>query len=163
MAALPIITGADNPILREKSAPVKHIDKKVRKLITDMMDTLASANGLGLAAPQVGVNLRIFIIRLNHGTKNELVVPMVNAKILDISDKMESGEEGCLSLPGKFYTVERAASLAIEYQNQHGKHHTLNLHGLNARIIQHEIDHLDGILMVDRMEKETFGGKSTPF
>lgn len=154
MATLPIITGADTPILRKKSEKVKRIDKKLKKLITDMIDTMLDADGLGIAAPQVGVNLRVFIVRLNSGTKNELIVPMINAEIVEMSEKMSEDEEGCLSLPKKFGTIKRAASLTLTYQNQHSEKHTLNLHDLNAREIQHEIDHLDGILIVDRLEAE---------
>ncbi|MEK9132463.1 MAG: peptide deformylase, partial [Patescibacteria group bacterium] len=133
---------------------VKRIDKKIKKLIMDMIDTMIAAEGLGIAASQVGINQRVFIVRLNSGTKNELIVPMINAEIIKMSEKMIEDEEGCLSLPKKFGTVKRAASLTLKYQNQHGETHTLNLHELNARTIQHEIDHLDGILIVDRLEAE---------
>ncbi|MBI2639078.1 peptide deformylase, partial [Candidatus Peregrinibacteria bacterium] len=100
MAMLPIVTGVENKILRAKSAPVKKIDRKLKKLIADMAETMQAVDGLGIAAPQVGVNLRIYIARLNFNTPNEMIVPMLNAEFLEKSDGMENNEEGCLSIPG---------------------------------------------------------------
>lgn len=154
MAILKIVTGADNKILRTKSALVKKIDKKAKKLISDMVETMLDCDGLGLAAPQVGVNERIFVARLNFQTKNETIVSMINARLSKVSEEKEDGEEGCLSLPKKFGIVRRAASLAVKYTDRRGKLNALNLTGLNARIMQHEMDHLDGILIVDKMERE---------
>lgn len=154
MTALKIITGADNETLRTKSKPVKRMDKKTKKLIANMAETLLEQKGLGLAAPQVGVNLRIFIARLNAETPNETVVTMINPELLVISKDTEDGEEGCLSLPNKFGIVRRAKSVTIQYSDQRGSANALNLNGLNARIMQHEIDHLEGILIVDKLQRE---------
>ena len=154
MAVLKIITGIDNKILRAKSAPVKKIDRAAKKLIADMIETMQSAEGLGIAAPQVGVNLRVFIARLNFDTANEIIVPMMNSEFLKMSEETEEGEEGCLSVPRKFGIVRRAKSVTIKYLDLRGQSQTLNLSDLNARIVQHETDHIDGILFVDKMVRE---------
>lgn len=154
MAVLPITKGIDNPILRTKSAPVKKIDRAVKKLIADMIETMQAAEGLGIAAPQVGVNLRIYIARLNFNTPHEVIVPMMNAEFLAKSAETEAEEEGCLSIPGKFGAVRRSVSVTVKYLDERGKPHTLALSGLNAKVMQHETDHLNGILIADKMESE---------
>lgn len=151
MAVLPIVTGTDNKILRTISSPVKKIDRKIKDLVADMTDTMMAVDGLGIAAPQVGVNLRIYIARLNFNTPHEMNVPMLNAEFLSIVDEMDEYEEGCLSIPKKFGLVKRANKVTIRYMDLKGKTHTLNLEGLNARIMQHETDHLNGILIADKM------------
>lgn len=153
MAVLEITKGIDNKILREQSAPVKKIDRKVKKLIADMTDTMLAVDGLGIAAPQVGVNLRIYIARLNFNTPNEIIAPMLNAEFLNMSEEKDDGEEGCLSIPGKFGLVRRSKSVTIRYMDEKGKIHTLKLNGLNARIMQHETDHLEGVLIADKIEQ----------
>lgn len=154
MAVLQIETGADNKILRTKSASAVKIDRKIKKLIADMIDTLNAAEGLGIAAPQVGVNLRIFIARSNFDTPQETIIPMISPEILEMSDETEAGEEGCLSVPGRFGIVIRSRELTVGFADLKGKKQVLQLSGLNARIIQHEMDHLDGKLFIDRMERE---------
>ncbi|MBI4994507.1 peptide deformylase [Candidatus Peregrinibacteria bacterium] len=154
MAVLKIITGVDNKILRTKSAPVKKIDRLAKKLVADMIEIIQSVDGLGIAAPQVGVNLRIFIARLNFNTANEIIVAMINPEFLKMSEETEEGEEGCLSVPGKFGIVRRAKSVTIKYLDLRGQLQILNLSDLNARIVQHETDHINGILFVDKMVRE---------
>lgn len=151
MSVLPITTGVTNPILRTVSQPVKKIDKKIKKLIVDMIDTMEDANGLGIAAPQVGINLQIYIARLNFDTPHEMIVPMINAQFLKISDEQDEHEEGCLSIPKKFGIVRRAVRVTIRYMNPKGSWVTLHLDGLNARIMQHEMDHLAATLIADKM------------
>lgn len=119
-----------------------------------MIETMQAVDGLGIAAPQVGVNLRIFIARLNFDTTNEIIVPMINSEFLKISEETEEGEEGCLSVPRKFGIVRRAKKVTIKYMDLRGQPQTLNLSDLNARIVQHETDHIDGILFVDKMVRE---------
>lgn len=153
MAVLDITKGVDNKILRAQSAPVKKIDRTVKKLIADMIETMRHADGLGIAAPQVGVNLRIYIARLNFNTPNEMVVPMLNAEFLEMSEGTDAAEEGCLSIPGKFGLVRRSKVVTIRYMDEKGKMHTLKLNGLNARIMQHETDHLNGVLIADKIEQ----------
>lgn len=154
MAVLSIVTGTDNKILRTKSSPVKKIDKKIKKLIADLIETMSGADGLGIAAPQVGVNVRIFIARLNYNTPNETMTPMINPEFLKMSDETGVYEEGCLSVPGRFGMVRRHTAVTIRFMDKRGKIQTLNLDGLNARITQHETDHINGILFVDKMERE---------
>ena len=154
MAVLKIITGVDNKGLRACSAPVKKIDRKVKRLVAEMIETMQAVEGLGIAASQVGENLRIFIARLNFDTANEIIVPMINSEFLKISDETEEGEEGCLSVPRVFGIVRRAKTVTIKYTDLRGQPQTLNLSDLNARIVQHETDHIDGILFVDKMVRE---------
>lgn len=153
MAVLPIVTGTDNKILRTVSLPVKKIDRKIKNLVADMTETMQSVDGLGIAAPQVGVNLRIYIARLNFNTPHEMNVPMINAEFLNMSDEIDEHEEGCLSIPKRFGLVQRAVRMTIRYMDLKGKTQTLNLDGLNARIMQHETDHLNGILIADKMKE----------
>lgn len=154
MAVLKIITGADNRILRAQSKPVKKFDKNIARLCAAMSETMRAVDGLGIAAPQVGENLRVFIARLNFNTPNETIIAMINPEFLKISKETEEGEEGCLSVPGRFGIVKRAREAVVEYSDVRGRKNTLKLEGLNARIIQHEIDHINGILFVDKMVRE---------
>lgn len=154
MAVLQLVTGIDSKILRAKSLEVKKIDKKVKKLIADMIDTVIDCDGLGIAAPQVGANVRIYIARLNFNTPSEMWVPMINVKFLSVGEETSEHEEGCLSIPGKFGVIRRATEVTIEYSDLKGQRRTLHLEGLNARIMQHETDHLDGVLIADKMVRE---------
>ena len=153
MAILPITTGIDHTILRTVSRPVKTIDRKIKKLVEDMIDTMADADGLGIAAPQVGVNLRIYIARLNYNSKNEMIVPMINAELLELSHETDDEEEGCLSIPKKFGVVNRSTSVTVRYRDLKNREVTLKLDGLNARIMQHEMDHLNATLIADKMKR----------
>lgn len=159
MSILPLTIGFDNKILRTVSSPVKKIDRTVKKLVKNMVDTMIACDGLGIAAPQVGVNLRIYIARLNFQTPHEMIVPMINAEFLKMANEKEEHEEGCLSLPKQFGIVRRATEVTIHYMDIKGKKITLHLTELNARIMQHETDHLNGILIADKMEKEVSAEK----
>ncbi len=156
MALLPITKGVDHEVLRTKSKLVKSIDKKIKKLVADMIETMFDAEGIGIAAPQVGVNLRIYIARLNVDTPHEVVVPMINPELSLYGDITED-EEGCLSLPKKFGIVPRHFEATITFTDLKNNRITLNLSGLNARIMQHEMDHLNAMLIADR-----FVGEATP-
>jgi peptide deformylase len=129
---------------RELSSPV------IQKLIDDMLATMPAANGVGLAAPQVNQSLRITVIAAD---KKPLIV--VNGNIIEATEEMEYGEEGCLSIPGVYGVVPRHARIRVTYLDRYGKKITLRTQGLLARVFQHEIDHLDGILFVDRTSKFT--------
>jgi peptide deformylase len=150
MAILPVEKGPKNKVLRTQSQPVQKVTKKIKKLIQDMEDTMFDLNGVGIAAPQVGVNLQLALARLNVDTDHETILVLINPKILNPSDDMVDMEEGCLSLPGKWGGVKRHASLTVAFQNEKGQKQTLVLHEFNARIIQHEVDHLNGGLFIDR-------------
>lgn len=151
---LPITSGADNPILRAISTPVKQVDKKLEKLIRDMRVTMDAEDGIGIAAPQVDVNLRLALARLNPGTAHETIITMINPEIISHAKTKEENEEGCLSLRKKWGSVPRYQSLTVQFYNKKMEKITLALTGLNARIIQHEIDHLDGKLFIDRVVGE---------
>lgn len=142
---LQIEKGANNKILREKSPAVEKTDSRILDLIKDMLETMERNNGAGLAAPQVGQNLRIFVIDKDL-TKKQV---FINPKIIKTSKKAETCEEGCLSFPGMFIKIPRAKSLKIKALDENGKEFKLKAKGLCARAIQHELEHLDGILLVD--------------
>lgn len=149
MSILEIQTGEDNEILRKKSTPVEKVDRIIKKLVKNMVQTMKKANGLGLAAPQVGINKRLFVTTLNQETENEMIIIMINPRLFDYSKEMETREEGCLSIPGVYKPVKRNKRVKVEYLDLKGRENVLELEGLNARVVQHETDHLDGILFID--------------
>lgn len=160
---LSLQTGTKNEILRTVSKPVKEITSDLKIFALDMAKTMDAENGVGLAAPQVGRNIRLIIVKLNPGEHNEIVFPMVNPDIVERSNETEDGEEGCLSLPGMWGKVNRSSRILVRYKNLKNQEQTLELEHFNARIIQHEIDHLDGVLFVDRafeIEEEKRAKKS---
>ena len=136
-------------VLRIKSIPTLITDE-VRDLVSNMKETMLAENGIGLSAPQVGVNLRVIVIQLMSAGK--LVGPvqeMINPVITNYSDDTMEYEEGCLSIPGEYIRIDRPRSIHVKFQTLSGKYKKWFLKGLEARIVQHEIDHLDGILMTD--------------
>jgi peptide deformylase len=151
MATLPLVTGPLNKILRTKSEPVKKFDKKLWKLLEDMKETMYKTNGVGLAAPQIGLNIRVAVCRFNHDTSHETVVEMINPVITAFSANKEDGEEGCLSIPGRFDQVRRHVWVTVKFQDRKGKEQILKMTGFNARIVQHEVDHLNAILYIDHI------------
>ena len=135
--------------LRIKSIPTLITDE-VRDLVSNMKETMLAENGIGLSAPQVGVNLRVIVIQLMSAGK--LVGPvqeMINPVITNYSDDSMEYEEGCLSIPGEYIRIDRPRSINVKFQTLSGKYKKWFLKGLEARIVQHEIDHLDGVLMTD--------------
>ncbi len=158
MAKLKIQTGENNAILRTECVPVVKFDKDLKKLVKDMKKTMLSAEGLGLAAPQVGVNMRVFVLILDYKGESERVIEMLNPVILSHSDEVEVAEEGCLSLPGLYGKVERFLSVVVEFSDVSGTRQVLEVFGLDAREVQHENDHLDGKLFVDRVKKREKSG-----
>lgn len=157
MTKLPIQTGENNPILLAKSKAVSSVERDIVRFIKDMRETLVSEGGLGLAAPQVGKNIRIIVVALQKGEeigKDSSFISMINPEIIFFSDEKCSGEEGCLSLPGEFFPVERAKSITVKFLSEKGEECLLSLDGINARIVQHEVDHLEGILITERVREE---------
>jgi len=148
--SLKIQTGTNNPILREVSKPATQITKKTLKLVKDMELALDLEKGVGLAAPQVGENVRLFLALLD----NKHLVAMINPEFLAHNQTLASAEEGCLSLPGEWGQVERFTEVTIRFLDAKGRENTLKLKGFNARIVQHEMDHLDGILFTDHVKQE---------
>lgn len=143
---LAITSGKDNPILRAPYKPVPAMTKKILKCLKDMEETMVAEEGVGIAAPQVGVNLAMAIMLLD-GKK---AVALINPKILAHSAAMNEGEEGCLSLRGEWGKVDRFDEVTVQFMDTKGQSITMKLNGFNARIAQHEIDHLNGTLFVDR-------------
>lgn len=144
IAILPIITGADTPVLRTKTKPVAKVTKELQKLLKDMEETTIAADGLGIAAPQIGQSIRACIVKLNGR-----LTPLVNPQITRRSPEMETAEEGCLSLPEVWVQVPRSTSIVVRYLDARGKEQERMLTDLDARIVQHEVDHLEGKLIVD--------------
>lgn len=144
MAVLPILT-QESPILRQRAKRVPRVDDGIRKLIDDMVETMIAAPGVGLAAPQVGVGWRVIVFK----TDQNLHI-LVNPEMVK-SEGEQTGLEGCLSVPGYVGEVTRAMRVVARGLNRHGKMVRVKGDGLLARAIQHEIDHLDGILFTDRL------------
>lgn len=144
--SMQVLKGAKNKTLRTVSKPVGAITAELRNFALDMIKTMDSENGVGIAAPQVGRNIRLVICKFNPGDKNEVLVPMVNPVIIQLSEETVWGEEGCLSLPDVWGMVERARDVIVKFKNLKGEELTFELSDFNARIIQHEINHLDGVL-----------------
>ena len=142
---------APHPSLRRKSRPVRPEDAAtLRALLPGMWEAMYRAPGIGLAAPQVGLDLRFALVDL---MENEVPAPitLINPEILRVSDQLAAREEGCLSLPGMYAEVVRPDSVRVRYQDLDGRRHELDATGLLATCLQHEIDHLDGILFVDHL------------
>ena len=148
MAIQPIRLFGD-PVLRTPAEPVKDFDKELRVLVKDLSETMLDAPGVGLAAPQIGVSLRVFTYCVD-----DFVGHLVNPT-LDLSDEEQDGDEGCLSVPGLTFPTRRALGAVAKGWNMHGEPVTIEGTELLARCVQHETDHLDGVLFVDRLDRET--------
>ena len=144
MALLEILT-RDNPRLRIKASRVPKVDDGVRKLMDDMVETMVANNGVGLAATQVGVSLRVIVLKVDNQ-----VYQLANPEIIRASGE-QIGYEGCLSVPGYIGEVARAQRVVAKALNRHGKEVRIKGEDLLARALQHEIDHLDGVLFVDKL------------
>lgn len=151
---LKVITIPD-PILNTKTKPVDRFNNDLRELVSDMIEACRSANGIGIAAPQIGKSIRLCIINLEH--MGLMPFALVNPKIIKKSWKKIEMEEGCLSIPGVFGIVKRPKKIKVEAQNLHGEKNTFKADGMLSRVIQHEIDHLDGILFTSKMIRQTDG------
>jgi peptide deformylase len=152
MAELEIRTYPD-PILREKCRPVENIDESIRALAADMAETAAAAPGVGLAAPQVGETLRLVVIDLSMGEDPDQLHVLVNPEIESTGDEEIEAEEGCLSLPEIFENVTRPARVRVRARNLEGREFILDVDGRLARVLHHEIEHLDGKLLLDRLNR----------
>lgn len=137
-------------VLREKCTPVTEFDDGLRILIQAMYETMEEADGIGLAAPQVGVDKRFFVVGLPDGTKKEFINPQITGTSVETSPY----EEGCLSLPNVYHEVIRPSKVIVSAQDMNGNPFTLKASGLMSRVIQHEYDHLDGVLFIDHLSDE---------
>ena len=152
MSSKKIIIEPD-PILREKSLIVQTVNDELRKLLDTMLQIMYKAPGIGLAAVQVGILKRIIVIDISKDDQKKNPLYLINPKITFKSTKTSIYEEGCLSLPGHFAEIERPSECHIDYIDYHGKEKNLKAKGLLATCIQHEIDHLNGILFIDYLSK----------
>lgn len=139
-----------DPVLRAKAADVTAFDDSLRALVADLFETMKAYNGVGLAAPQVGVSQRIFVVEVPYDDETRERFAVINPT-LDQRQGKESGEEGCLSMPGINEDVVRATELRLRAFDEHGKAFERRVDGFLARAIQHEADHLDGVLFTDRL------------
>jgi len=155
MALRKIVT-LPEPILRNKARKVTDFGKDLQELIDDMVETMREAPGIGLAAPQVDVPLRVIVVEFGDEEDEEApkkLFAVINPEITRISNESVVGTEGCLSIPGFQGDVDRSLTVTIKGQNRHGQPMRIKAKGWLARIFQHEIDHLNGILFIDRAEK----------
>jgi peptide deformylase len=152
MAIRPILTAPD-PRLKVVSEPVAKVDAEIRTLVDDMIETMYGADGIGLAAIQVGVPKRVLVMDIDQKDGKKNPKAYINPKILWASEEMATFEEGCLSVPEIWDEVERPAKIRAEYLDRDGKRHEIEAEGLLATCLQHEMDHLDGILFVDHLSK----------
>ena len=150
MALLPILTAPD-PRLKKKSQPVKAVDAEIRQLMDDMLETMKDAPGIGLAAPQVGALKRVIVLEIER--EDTVVGPlfMANPEIIDVSDEDATYNEGCLSVPEHYADVVRPARVTVRYLDRDNEQRELACDGLLATCVQHEIDHLDGVLFIDKI------------
>lgn len=141
------------PVLQQKAAPVDALTADVDALIEDMRETMHAAAGVGLAAPQVGESLRVCLVDLSAGRRPEQLLVLINPEVLS-AEGLQLKEEGCLSVPGIEATVPRPLKLSIRAMDRDGELRDIHADGLLARALQHEIDHLNGILFLDRLRPE---------
>lgn len=149
MAILPICHFPDEPVLRQKAKRVSRINGSVQRLIDNMIETMQQANGVGLAAPQVGVPLRVIVLQM----PDEEPVVIINPELVKSAGEQEV-TEGCLSIPGYFAEIKRSASVTVKGKDRHGKAIRIKATGLKAEALEHELDHLNGVLYIDYLESQ---------
>ncbi len=143
-----------DPVLRKPAKKVAKVTPELRKLIDDMFETMRAANGLGLAAPQIGVLQRVFVVELEEDEATPgsgVPYALINPEIVKSSEDREAGQEGCLSIPGWRGEVERPVKVVVRALDRDGQRVKLEFEGLVARAMQHELDHLDGVLFIDKL------------
>lgn len=138
-----------SPVLRQRAAPVAVVDDAVRELVDDLFETMRAAKGVGLAANQVGIARRVAVVDVGDDDPPPLV--LINPRILAARDERETAEEGCLSIPDLYGDVERALSITFEALDRDGRPYRADVSGFKGRAVQHEIDHLDGVLFLDHL------------
>ena len=152
MSVKPILT-EPNKILRQISKPVEKVTEIEQKLMDDMLDTMYAANGIGLAAIQIGIPRRIIVMDISKNPEKKTPIYFVNPVIKNKNPEKATHEEGCLSVPNQFAEIDRPSKCEVEYLDYNGKKQILKAEGLFATCIQHEMDHLEGILFIDYLSK----------
>jgi len=142
-----------DPILRKKCEPLEKVDTDTKKLMDDMLETMYAAPGIGLAAVQIGILKRLVVIDISRDQEKKDPIFLINPEIINQSKQTSVYEEGCLSIPGQFAEIERPAECTLKYIDYNGKEKELKADGLLATCIQHEVDHLNGILFIDYLSK----------
>lgn len=150
MALRPILVAPD-PVLKAKAKPVDTVTDDLRLLMDDMLETMYAAPGIGLAAPQVGVSQRVIVMDIARDDEPKAPLCMANPELVWVSDEDSTYEEGCLSVPEHYADVVRPAEIRVKYLDRDGKPQELQTGGLLATVIQHEMDHLDGVLFIDHL------------
>jgi peptide deformylase len=152
MAVLPIITIPD-PVLRKTAAPIERVDAALLALAQDMLATMYDAPGIGLAAPQIGISRRLIVMDPSRDEEPKQPLIMANPVILERGDEMRIHEEGCLSIPEVTAEIERPAMTRVSYVDEAGKEQEATLEGIWSTLVQHEIDHLNGVLFIDYLSR----------
>jgi peptide deformylase len=152
MTIKPLIILPD-PILRQVSKPIETVDGEVKKLADDMLETMYDAPGIGLAAIQIGVARRMLVLDVSKDGEDKTPLVFINPEIVTASDARSVYEEGCLSIPDYYAEVERPASITVRHLDRDGKEQVTEAEGLLATCLQHEIDHLNGVLFIDHISK----------
>ncbi|WP_337181214.1 peptide deformylase [Shinella sp.] len=152
MTIKPLIILPD-PILRQVSRPIETVDGEVKKLADDMLETMYDAPGIGLAAIQIGVARRMLVLDVSKDGEDKTPLVFINPEIVTASDARSVYEEGCLSIPDYYAEVERPASITVRHLDREGKEQVTEAEGLLATCLQHEIDHLNGVLFIDHISK----------
>ena len=142
-----------DPILRKKSNNLEKVDNELRKLMDDMLETMYAAPGIGLAAVQIGILKRLIVIDITKNDEKKDPLFLINPEIISKSSNTSTYEEGCLSLPGHFAEIERPAECQVSYIDYNGKKKEMTAKGLLSTCIQHEVDHLNGVLFIDYLSK----------
>ena len=150
MAVLPILV-APHPVLKEKCAPVDAVTPELAQLMDDMLETMYDAPGIGLAAPQVGVSKRILVVDVARADEEPRPIKMANPEITWASEEIGTYEEGCLSFPEQYADVQRPARVKVRYLDENNDEQEIEADGLLATCVQHEMDHLEGIVFVDHL------------
>lgn len=150
MALLPILTAPD-PRLKQTAQRVEKVDAAIRALMDDMLETMYAAPGIGLAAPQVGVAKRVIVVDIGKSEEDRQPLRMANPEIVWASDEDNSYEEGCLSVPEHYASVVRPAAIRVRYLDHENEIREIEADGLLATVLQHELDHLDGVLFIDHL------------
>ncbi|TPW28661.1 peptide deformylase [Pararhizobium mangrovi] len=152
MTTKPLILLPD-PVLRQKSEPVERVDGELDRFVSDLFETMYDAPGIGLAGIQVGVARRVLVLDVSKDEEEKNPLVFINPQIVSRSDERATYEEGCLSIPDYYAEVERPASVTVRHLDRTGTERTTEAEGLLATCLQHEIDHLDGVLFIDYLSK----------
>lgn len=152
MAIKKILT-IPNPILREKSSPVKEVNSEIKDILKDMLETMYNAPGIGLAAIQIGVPKRLVVMDISKEPEKKTPMIFVNPEIISKSEELSTYEEGCLSIPNQFAKIQRSNFCKVKFLDFNGEKKEIKAEGLLSTCIQHEVDHLNGILFIDYLSK----------